>query len=532
MPAERLLVETDAPYLSPQPIRGKPNQPANVARDRARAGGRAAGVRTTELDRGSSEAPPRGFRMVKLGQNFLVDRNILDVIERLAELSGRRCRARDRWRSGDPVRAARGEPAHVHVVEIDRSARARPARRARADFDERRAAHGRRARRSISRRSTRSPTKVVANLPYGIAATVLLRTIDELPRSLSWVVMVQREVGERLAAQPGTTAYGVPSVLAQLGCEVQVLRPIARNVFRPVPKVDSVLVGLRRDRAAPPTRSCRRSSTPRSPTGARRCAGSLALARGRDVREPRARARSSSSATRRTSGPSACHQRSSSSAGREARTMKLSTLAPGKVNLCLFLGRTPGGRPPRARDPVRVGVAGGRARADRGRGRAGADEVVCDGVERPEPGGARAERAPRPRLGGAAGPARDRQADPGRRRHGRRLGGRRGDAAARRQGVSGRPEEVATLAAPLGSDVPSQLVPACRSGPAPASSSSRSRRSTEHAFVIVPLPFALATADVYREADRLGRPRGPMICASTTPGSPRRSSPAAGSPTS
>jgi 16S rRNA (adenine1518-N6/adenine1519-N6)-dimethyltransferase len=95
-----------------------------------------------------------------------------------------------------------------------------------------------------------APTAVVANLPYGIAATVILRTIDELPSVGRWVVMVQREVGERLAARPGTAAYGAPSVLAQLACEVRVLRPVARTVFRPVPRVDSVLVGLRRRDAA------------------------------------------------------------------------------------------------------------------------------------------------------------------------------------------------------------------------------------------------------------------------------------------
>jgi len=86
----------------------------------------------------------------------------------------------------------------------------------------------------------------VANLPYSIAATAILRTIEQLPEVRSWVVMVQREVGERLAAKPGSSAYGIPSVLAQLACEVRVLRPVARTVFRPVPNVDSVLVGLRR----------------------------------------------------------------------------------------------------------------------------------------------------------------------------------------------------------------------------------------------------------------------------------------------
>jgi 16S rRNA (adenine1518-N6/adenine1519-N6)-dimethyltransferase len=95
-----------------------------------------------------------------------------------------------------------------------------------------------------------APTKVVANLPYSIAATVILRTIDELPTVTSWVVMVQREVGERLAATPGTRAYGAPSVLAQLACDVRVLRAIPRTVFRPAPRVDSVLVGLRRARSA------------------------------------------------------------------------------------------------------------------------------------------------------------------------------------------------------------------------------------------------------------------------------------------
>ena len=87
---------------------------------------------------------------------------------------------------------------------------------------------------------------MVANLPYGVAATVILRTIDELPSLTQWVVMVQREVGERFAAGPGTAAYGIPSVLAQLACEVKVLRPVSRQVFRPVPNVDSVLLGLTR----------------------------------------------------------------------------------------------------------------------------------------------------------------------------------------------------------------------------------------------------------------------------------------------
>ena len=119
---------------------------------------------------------------------------------------------------------------------------------------------------------------------------MVLRTIDELPSVQSWVVMVQREVGERLAAAPGTAAYGVPSVLAQLSCEVRVLRSVSRSVFRPVPNVDSVLVGLRR--TGPPADPQLHALVHDAFAHRRKTlAGSLALAPGAapDIRE-RARA--------------------------------------------------------------------------------------------------------------------------------------------------------------------------------------------------------------------------------------------------
>ncbi len=94
------------------------------------------------------------------------------------------------------------------------------------------------------------PAKVIANLPYGVAATVILNTVAGLPQVTRWVAMVQKEVGERLAAAPGTPAYGAPSVLAQLSCRVKVLRAVSRSVFHPVPNVDSVLVRL--ERTGPP----------------------------------------------------------------------------------------------------------------------------------------------------------------------------------------------------------------------------------------------------------------------------------------
>jgi 16S rRNA (adenine1518-N6/adenine1519-N6)-dimethyltransferase len=186
-----------------------------------------------------------------LGQNFLVDRNILGVIERLAELGRSDVVLEIGGGLGVLSERLATSAAHVHVVEVDRALEPE-LREALAHFDNV-TLHFEDALEIDLLALSPAPGKVVANLPYGIAATAILRTIEELERVDRWVVMVQREVGERLAASPGTPAYGIPSVLAQLACEVKVLRPVSRTVFRPVPNVDSVLVGLvRRGPAAEP----------------------------------------------------------------------------------------------------------------------------------------------------------------------------------------------------------------------------------------------------------------------------------------
>jgi 16S rRNA (adenine1518-N6/adenine1519-N6)-dimethyltransferase len=186
-----------------------------------------------------------------LGQNFLIDSNILDVIARAADVG-----------PGDVVLEIGGglgvlsehlaaRAAHVHVVELDRSLE--PALRDALDpFAASATLHLADAMTLDLAGLRPAPTKVVANLPYGIAAGAILRTVEELPDVTRWVAMVQKEVGERFAASAGSGAYGVPSVLAQLACDVRVLRPISRRVFFPVPNVDSVLVGLERRTAAPP----------------------------------------------------------------------------------------------------------------------------------------------------------------------------------------------------------------------------------------------------------------------------------------
>jgi 16S rRNA (adenine1518-N6/adenine1519-N6)-dimethyltransferase len=139
--------------------------------------------------------------------------------------------------------------AHLHVVELDRALEA-PLRDALAPFDNTTLHMGDALELDLPGLDP-APTKVVANLPYGIAATAILDTVFELPSVTRWVAMVQKEVGERFAATPGSAAYGVPSVLAQLACDVRVHRSVARTVFHPVPNVDSVLVLLSRTGPAP-----------------------------------------------------------------------------------------------------------------------------------------------------------------------------------------------------------------------------------------------------------------------------------------
>jgi 16S rRNA (adenine1518-N6/adenine1519-N6)-dimethyltransferase len=189
--------------------------------------------------------------VVKLGQNFLADRNILDVIERLARLGPDDVVLEIGGGLGVLSERLAARAAHVHVVELDRALEPQ-LRESLGQFDNV-TVHIADALDLDLKALAPAPNKVVANLPYGVAATVVLRTIEELESVSDWVVMVQREVGERLAAAPATPAYGVPSVLAQLACDVRVLRPISRNVFRPVPNVDSVLVGLTRHSAGTQT---------------------------------------------------------------------------------------------------------------------------------------------------------------------------------------------------------------------------------------------------------------------------------------
>jgi 16S rRNA (adenine1518-N6/adenine1519-N6)-dimethyltransferase len=180
----------------------------------------------------------------ELGQNFLIDDNLLRVIGDAAELSRDDVVLEVGGGLGVLSEYLAPRVAHLHVVEVDRSLE--PALREALDPFPNTTLHLADAVRMDLSALGPAPCKVVANLPYGVAATVLLDSIAELPAAELWVAMVQREVADRFAAAPGGKSYGATSVLAQLSCEVKLLRKVPRTVFHPEPNVDSALLMLRR----------------------------------------------------------------------------------------------------------------------------------------------------------------------------------------------------------------------------------------------------------------------------------------------
>ncbi len=185
-----------------------------------------------------------------LGQNFVADPNTIRRIVRLAEIgpgshvveigpgvgslttelaaTGAEVVAVELDRHLLPVLAETVEPLGVRVVHADART---------ADWDVLLAGALR--------------WSLVANLPYNVATTIVLELLDRVPAITEMLVMVQREVGERLAASVGTSAWGIPSVKLCLWARAEVVARVPSTVFVPQPRVESVLVRIvRLDRPA------------------------------------------------------------------------------------------------------------------------------------------------------------------------------------------------------------------------------------------------------------------------------------------
>ena len=181
--------------------------------------------------------------MVRLGQNFLADPNLLDAIVRDAALSPDDVALEVGAGEGVLTGRLAAIAAHVHTVEIDRGLE--PALAPLAALPNV-SLHWADAMKFDFGQLEPAPTAMVANLPYAVATPVLLRTIELLPSLTGWTVMVQKEIADRLRAAPGSRTYGSPSVVAQLACEVELVRKVDPAVFKPRPRVDSAILRLRR----------------------------------------------------------------------------------------------------------------------------------------------------------------------------------------------------------------------------------------------------------------------------------------------
>ena len=179
----------------------------------------------------------------KLGQNFLHDPNTIRRIVAAAGLTADDVALEVGPGLGSLTLGLVGAARHVHAVEIDpKLAAALPQtvtapnltvhhadalRLARTDFDP-------------------PPTMLVANLPYNVAVPVVLNLLAELPTLRGGLVMVQKEVADRLTAGPGSKVYGVPSVKLAWYAEARPAGKVPPAVFWPVPNVDSGLVAFTR----------------------------------------------------------------------------------------------------------------------------------------------------------------------------------------------------------------------------------------------------------------------------------------------
>ena len=200
-----------------------------------------------------------GIRPTKSwGQNFVIDANTVRRIVRVAAVGSQDVVLEVGPGLGSLTLALLPEVATVHAVEVDPVlAAALPDTVAQLAPTLAHRLHVIHADAlDVAGPLEPAPTALVANLPYNVSVPVVLTLLEQFPTIARVLVMVQREVAERLAASPGSKVYGVPSVKARWYADVRLAGSVPRGVFWPVPNVDSGLVEMRRRQ--PPTTSASR----------------------------------------------------------------------------------------------------------------------------------------------------------------------------------------------------------------------------------------------------------------------------------
>ena len=183
----------------------------------------------------------------KLGQNFVIDQNTVEKIVRTSNVSKDSIVLEVGPGLGSLTLALMATGAKVIAVEIDeRLAQLLPNTAKAKGFGESQLIVINKDALEISKSDVNNPDVLVANLPYNVSVPVIIHILETFPSIKNYLVMVQSEVADRLAASPGSRTYGSPSVKLQWYAEVSKAGSISRNVFWPVPNVDSDLVQLHR----------------------------------------------------------------------------------------------------------------------------------------------------------------------------------------------------------------------------------------------------------------------------------------------
>lgn len=181
----------------------------------------------------------------KLGQNFVTDQNTVEKIVRISNVAKDSLVLEVGPGLGSLTLALMATGAKVVAVEIDkRLADLLPLTAKSKGFDDNHLVVINKDALHIGTDDLDNPDVLVANLPYNVSVPVIIHILETFPSIKSYLVMVQSEVADRLVASPGSRTYGSPSVKLQWYGEVSKAGSISRNVFWPVPNVDSDLIQI------------------------------------------------------------------------------------------------------------------------------------------------------------------------------------------------------------------------------------------------------------------------------------------------
>jgi 16S rRNA (adenine1518-N6/adenine1519-N6)-dimethyltransferase len=183
----------------------------------------------------------------KLGQNFVTDQNTVEKIVRTSKVSKDSIVLEVGPGLGSLTLALLATGAKVFAVEIDqRLAELLPITAKAKGFSGDQLEVINKDALEITTNEVKNPNILVANLPYNVSVPVIIHILETFPSIENYLVMVQSEVADRLAASPGSRTYGSPSVKLQWYGEVSKAGSVSRSVFWPVPNVDSDLVQITR----------------------------------------------------------------------------------------------------------------------------------------------------------------------------------------------------------------------------------------------------------------------------------------------